>query len=213
MFLQYQTTGQHILIGTFLDSADGDTAETGLAISASDIRLWKGGVSEVAKNSGGAVHIDGGRYYCTLDDTDTNTLGNLEVNVHVSGSLAVKREFTVLPSNVYNSIIMGSDNLEVDTVKIYNSSNSASNLSTSAQQILPTTVTSEGSAPTVNQFNTLISEATANHFVGRRILFTDGALSGQATSVSGYNFIGGFGQFTVYSLTEAPASGDGVIIV
>jgi hypothetical protein len=213
MFLRYQTTGQHIAIGPFVDSTNGDTAKTGLSIANTEIWLWKGGIAETQKNSGDAVHISGGRYYCTLDATDTNTLGNMEVNIHVSGALAVRREYVVLPQNTYDSIVLGNDNLQVNTVKIYNDEVAASGLATSARTILPTKVTSEGLAPSTTQFNTPLSEATTNHFAGRRIHFTDGALSGQATSISGYVLSGGFGQFTVYALTEAPASGDSFTIV
>jgi hypothetical protein len=117
-FLRQSTAGQEILLGPFLDDTDGKTAETGLTIANTDIKLWKeGGTSESNKNSGGATHIASGRYYCVLDATDTNTLGNLEVNVHVAGALPVRRAFVVLAANVYDSLIAASDKLEVDNVQ------------------------------------------------------------------------------------------------
>lgn len=58
-----------------------------------------------------------------------------------------------------------------------------------------------------------INEATASHFNGRTLIFFKGALSGQATDITQYSLVGGLGQFTVTSLTEAPSSGDGFIIV
>lgn len=108
MFLRQSTASQEILLGPFVDPADGDTAVTGLTIANTDIKLFKHGASSQAnKNSGGATHDAGGYYVATLDATDSNTLGNLEVNVHVSGALAVKREYVVLPAAIYDCFIGG----------------------------------------------------------------------------------------------------------
>jgi len=80
MFLRQSTASQEITLGPFLDDTDGKTAETGLTIANTDIKLWKsGGTTESDKNSGGATHIAGGRYYAVLDATDTNTVGMLEI--------------------------------------------------------------------------------------------------------------------------------------
>ena len=114
MYLRQSTASQEIILGPFLDSGDGVTAETGLTIANTDIKLFKGGAtSEANKNSGGATHIASGRYYAVLDATDTDTLGNLVVNVVVSGALAVQSRFTVLPAAVYDAMIAGSGNLSV----------------------------------------------------------------------------------------------------
>jgi hypothetical protein len=118
MWLRQSTASQEILLGPFLDSTDGDTAETGLTIANTDIKLWKeGATTEANKNSGGATHIASGRYYAVLDATDTNTLGKLEVNVHVAGALAVRREYMVLPANVYDSLVLGTDTLDTNVTQ------------------------------------------------------------------------------------------------
>jgi hypothetical protein len=117
--LKQSTASQEVPLGYFLDSSDGDTAETGLTIANTDIKLWKAGASTLAnKNSGGATHIAGGVYYCTLDATDTNTLGPLIIFVHASGALAVRVECVVLAANVYDSLIGGSDYLDVNAAQI-----------------------------------------------------------------------------------------------
>ncbi len=75
-------------------------------------------------------------------------------------------------------------------------------------------VQSSGFTPQATGFQTdEIREATLNHFNGRTLIFFDGALSGQATDVTSYSLVDGVGQLTVTSLTEAPASGDGFIII
>lgn len=111
--LRQSTASQEIPLGFFLDSTDGDTEETGLTISNTDIWIWKtGATSLVNKNSGGATHMQNGIYYTVLDATDTNTLGPLVIFVHEAGALTVVFRGTVLPANVYDSLISGSDYLD-----------------------------------------------------------------------------------------------------
>jgi hypothetical protein len=116
--LRQSTASQEILLGPFLDDTDGKTAETALTIANTDIRVWKhGATTEASKNSGGATHIAGGRYYAVLDATDTDTVGNLEVNVHVAGALPVRRSFVVLPANVFDAMT-GADRLQVEAAEL-----------------------------------------------------------------------------------------------
>ena len=56
-----------------------------------------------------------------------------------------------------------------------------------------------------------ITEATADHFNGRIIIFTSGPLLNQATDITDYALKAGEGKFTVTALTEAP--GDNVTFV
>lgn len=120
-YLKQSTASQVVPIGPFLDEIDGNTEETALVIANTDIKINKAGAAAVDKNSGGAAHDQGGIYLITLDATDTDTLGTLDINVHVAGALYVQKRLTVLPANVYDSIIAGSDNLEVDIVSMLGS--------------------------------------------------------------------------------------------
>jgi len=105
MFLRKSTAAQTVQIGPFLDPSDPSIEMTGLTIAASDIKLHKqGATSRVSKNSGGATHMSSGYYYLTLDATDTNTVGQLEATVSVSGALPVTRRFQVLTGDVYDAI-------------------------------------------------------------------------------------------------------------
>jgi hypothetical protein len=108
MFLRHATNSQEVLLGRFLDPADGDSQVTGLTIANTDIKLFKhGAAAQVNKDSGGATHDAGAMYVATFNATDTDTLGNLEANVHVAGALPVKREFVVLPAAIYDCFIGG----------------------------------------------------------------------------------------------------------
>ncbi|MEY2690193.1 MAG: hypothetical protein RL375_4393 [Pseudomonadota bacterium] len=118
MFLRQSTASQEILLGPFVDATDGNTAETALTIANTDIKIWKAGATTLAnKNSGGATHISSGNYSAVLDATDTDTLGSGAIVVQVAGALAVRLPFTVLPANVFDSLIAGSDLLDTSVVQ------------------------------------------------------------------------------------------------
>lgn len=119
MKLRQSTASQEIPLGYFLDSTDGDTPMESLTIAAADIRLFKAGASAMAaKNSGGATHMEDGLYIATLDATDTNTLGALVIFVKVAGALPVRLECEVLAAQVYDSLVLGTDALQVDAIQV-----------------------------------------------------------------------------------------------
>lgn len=103
MYLKQSTASQSVLIGPFVDSTDGVTAETGLTIANTDIRLSANGGNMAAKTSGGGTHDEAGWYTITLDATDTATVGRLQLSVAVAGALPVWAEFQVLEENVYDA--------------------------------------------------------------------------------------------------------------
>lgn len=127
--MQYlkQNTAVDVLIGPFLDSSDGYTAETGVSPS---VKLSKNGQALAVKNDVTTpVHDADGYYNCELDATDTNTLGMLTLSVVGSAvSLPVRHEFMVVPANAYDSLVGGSDTLEVDVTAVSGDTTAANNL-------------------------------------------------------------------------------------
>ena len=112
-----QSTAADIGMGPFLDETDGKTAETALTITQPDIRLKKNGGAWAQKNAAQTLsHEEAGWYEVSLDTTDTNTLGQLIVAIHESGALPVWREFMVVPANVYDSLVGGTEWLEATTL-------------------------------------------------------------------------------------------------
>jgi hypothetical protein len=109
-FLRQSTASQNLTLPTFVDSTDGDTAETGLTIANTDIKLTKGfaATTQTNKNSGGATHIATGDYYATFDATDTDTVGPLKIKVKVSGALAVWMDCVVLEEATYDLLFASS---------------------------------------------------------------------------------------------------------
>ena len=113
ILLKQSTAGQEIPLGYFVDSTDGDTEEGALTIANTDIKIWKNGATTLAnKNSGGATHISNGVYYCTLDATDTNTLGPLVIWKNGATTLANKNSggaTSISSSGVYYCTLDATD--------------------------------------------------------------------------------------------------------
>jgi hypothetical protein len=101
-----QSTAVDVLIGPFVDSGDGYTAETGLTIAQADVRLSKNGQNMAQKNdSTTCVHDEIGYYNCELDATDTDTVGTLILAVDGDAtSLPVRHEFQVLDEVAYDAL-------------------------------------------------------------------------------------------------------------
>lgn len=107
-FLRQSTASQVRTIGPFVDDTDFKTAETGLTIANTDIKLMSNGGSSANKNSGGGTHRVNGVYSVTFDATDTATVGELTVSVVVSGALPVMKTFFVLEEAVFDALFASS---------------------------------------------------------------------------------------------------------
>lgn len=113
-----QSTAVSVVVGPFVDSTDGATPETGLTISQADCQLSKNAAAFAQKNNAtSASHLAGGHYSVPFSTTDTNTLGLLRLYVNESGALPVWQDFMVVPANVYDSLVGGSDTLNADVTQ------------------------------------------------------------------------------------------------
>jgi hypothetical protein len=91
---------------------------------------------------------------------------------------------------------------------------SATKLAASAGVIVLGTVDTTGFAPTTTEFEADdITEATADHYIGRVIIFRTGVLTFQATKITDYALSSGRAHFTVVALTEAAGNDDTFVIV
>lgn len=109
---------------------------------------------------------------------------------------------------------LSSGRLRVDVEAINASTAAAVRQALAAGTIIPGTVDTAGFSPTTTEFEADdITEATADHYNGRIIIFTSGALLGQATSISDYALATGRGHFTTPALTEAPANNGTFVII
>jgi hypothetical protein len=184
MFLRQSTASQEVLLGPFLDDTDGKTAETGLTIANTDIKIWKrGGTTESNKNSGGATHIASGRYYCVLDATDTDTVGELAINVHVSGALPVRLVCCVLEEAVFDSLFAAS--AAGYQVPIWSSASAAVNLSGTTIATSQVVASVSGAVGSVTG---AVGSVTGN--VG-------GNVTGSVGSISGVTFPSNFASLAI----------------
>ena len=118
MFLK-QSTAYTFRMGPFLDDTDGKTAETGLTIEDSHVRVSKAGGNFIDKNeSSNSSHDEAGFYIVVLDTTDTNTVGELLIAAHISGALPVFVTFQVVEEAIYDALFAASADLitKVDAI-------------------------------------------------------------------------------------------------
>ncbi len=120
-----QSTACTIMFGVFVDKTDGVTLETGAGIITSidhattGIFLSKNGAAAAIRHQGVTASVlDAyGMFKVTLDTTDTNTVGTLDVLMAEAATfLPVHKSFMVLPANVYDSL-MGTDLLDVNAAQ------------------------------------------------------------------------------------------------
>lgn len=185
-----------IRIGPFVDDTDFVTAETGLTIANTDIRISKNGGAFGAKNSGGGTHDENGWYSITLDTTDLSTSGPFKLYVNVSGAAPVWHEYHVLPTNYYNQLYGSSATLpQVNAYQIFNSQTAASALS-GIMAAVPSFVVQ--SSPTTTSCGTNLTETDDDFYVGRMVYFYDGS----ASLITGYD--GTTKALTYEEMTGAP---------
>lgn len=138
MLLVKQSTAITDKWGPFVDATDGVTPETALTIQKANVRLSKAGGNMAAASAdqgaadAGAPHDESGVYDGSLDATDTATLGRLRVDIQVSGAAPYFKEYMVLPANIYDSLIAGTDYQEVDILKFLGNDPSAAGIAEQA---------------------------------------------------------------------------------
>ncbi len=107
-----QSTSVDVNFGPFIDDTDFKSTLSGLSPSTS---ISKNGAAYGAGPTGS--HQSDGHYSITLSTTHTNTLGSLRVMCKATGALSVWRDFQVVPANVYDSLVGGSDTLQADVTQ------------------------------------------------------------------------------------------------
>ncbi len=104
MFLR-QSTVQTIRFGPFLDDTDFKTAETALTVAQADRQLSKDGPAFVQSGeTGNSTHDTDGWYSDDLTAADTNTVGELWLQVVVTGALPVWARYWVIEEATYDAL-------------------------------------------------------------------------------------------------------------
>ena len=173
-----------------------------------------GGVASVFMEHGSTLTID-----------NTNSAGTLTISGDTSGLTDNSAGTTVVVNYpTGNTIEVGgttqtaNDNgLDINAIKVITdalTAAAAAKLALSAGTIVAGTVSHDNTAASTTVFySDDITEATADHYNGRIIIFTSGDLIYQATDITDYELDTGEGKFTATALTEAPADNVTFIIV
>jgi hypothetical protein len=187
----------------------------------------------ITDNAGGAVTISAEAMFdhnSIIDTiaTDTGTTipaniataqADLDILTGADGATLATAQGNYAPAKVSDLGIVqtGDHTASIAAIKVITDAltfAAATKLAISAGTMLVGTVSYDNTAAT----NTIfycddITEATENHFNGRIVIFTSGAVQYQATDILAYELVSGEGKFTVTGMTEAPADNVTFIIV
>ncbi len=195
-------------VGTLIDTT-GLVPDTGRTVTnvTQIVVLKEGGAALTSIIANTFTHLANGVYKQALTAADTNTVGKLDYHLSATTCQPQHREFMVVPANIYDSLL-GNDLYDVNIDQINQVSTPANNLRYMATAAVLFTVQA-GSSTSVIETN--LASAVNTFYVGRTLLFTSGALSGQAAEITAYN--GATKEITCSVLTSAPANGDTAVIV
>lgn len=210
-----QSTAYTFRLGPFLDSTDAKTRKTALSITQATRLLSKAGAAYAQSAQSGTLSHDAVGYYtCTLASGDFDTLGELNLDVDIATALVVKKDFLVVTTDTYNALMGSGNGLLANINAINGVTSAAAKLALASGEFYTFTVSNTGFTPIATEFEAGdLSTAGTDHFKGRTIIFTSGALKGQATDITAYSVVGGRGHFTVTALNAAPSNGmTGLII-
>src|SRR5678809_445704 len=125
-------TAVRVTVGPFLDKTDGVTPETALTVTSCKLTLMvdDGNVPTLVLDtnptaSGGAndmVHVtgdDAGFYDLELAAANVNYLGRAMLAItDAAVHCPVFHEFMILPAMIYDSLVLGTDDLDTNVTKI-----------------------------------------------------------------------------------------------
>lgn len=114
MNLAKQSTAKTFLLGPILD-ADG-VAKTDEVVAS--IKVTKNGTVGAPNGSSTLTHDHAGTYKYVANAGDIDTLGEVEFTLNSGTNAMAPVKFQVVPANVYDSLVAGSDDLDVNVETI-----------------------------------------------------------------------------------------------
>ena len=194
-----------------VDATDHTTPETGLSFSAGDLKVGKNGAAE-ANHAGSVTEYGGGLYYYEFTSGEVDTIGFVTFRLNKTGV-----DGSVFVAQVINQPINGNLNCDVQAINglTVPADKLAIAMSTEVTGAVDTgTFTpTNGSGALVFEASS-ITEQTTDHYKGRSIIFTSGAMTDQAVTITGYQWsVNSKAKFTCSQATETPANTDSFIIV
>ena len=208
-------TATVITVGPFLDKTDGFTPEVALTATNEHATLMvdNAGTPTLALDadltaSGGSndfVHItndDAGYYSLELAAANVNYLGGALLSInYATDHLPVFHEFTILPANVYDSLIPGTDLLDVNV-----SQQAGTSITTLTGGYPSLGIVDSGTAQSVDSTHIQLRSAAAfadGELVGTTVVITSASTgAGQARVITDYT--GSTDSATVDTWTTTP---------
>ncbi len=194
-----------------------DTGTDGVVLAADAITAAK-----IADNAIATEHLATGAISADTLATDTITAAKIAANAITSSEIAdgaiTVAKITALDSTAWGNAqnffdttgwVGGTIKLTADMVKISGDATAADNLEEGATVIV-TGLAETGTLSTTVMTSDL-TEATDDHYIGRTVIWTTGALAGQASDITDY--LGSTGQLTYSTVTDVPSNGDAFVIV
>lgn len=156
-------------------------------------------------NEATEVATSSGHYYLDLTSSEMNA-DCVVVQVKSSTTNAVTRTITLYPQEA--------GDIKVDTQSVNGSSQAAVNMALAAAGMVPCTVDDTAFSPTNTTFETsTLTDAAADYYKDRVVLFTSGGLIRQMSRVTASALQSGRTRFTVVGLTSAPANGNAFLLI
>jgi len=217
-----------------LDEADATALLAAIAAKVEAFLINEGDATATLAAIGAAVktavEAAGSHLALILEDTGTTipvTLSTISGYVDCLPVTLDGSTFTSLPAVVTDAASRTASKADVSALALASvctearlavltalTSAAATKIALSAGTIVSGTVSHDNTAATTTVFYASdITEATADHYNGRIVIFTSGALQYQATDITDYALESGEGKLTVTALTEAPADNSTFIIV
>lgn len=121
-----QSTAQTVPVGPFLSKADGVTPITSATLGNSGNKVavvWKRGVTATVNvHTLTFTHLSAGMYSLAFTSGIPDTLGEMRLYISDTDShYQVWEDFCVVPANVFDAMVLGSDYLQVDAQAIEDS--------------------------------------------------------------------------------------------
>ena len=117
--LKQSTASQEVAIGPALLDTDGKSIISTLTnIDAANIYIHKTGAATLVTVGATAAYSTKGCFVWTADATDTATAGPAVLWAFATNALPLRAELLILPSQVYDSLVAGTDDLQVDIEQI-----------------------------------------------------------------------------------------------
>ena len=209
-----QTTVDAIQAKT--DNLPSDPADQSLIITATNSLASTLGTPALASMSADIAAIQAKTVNLPPDPADQSLV--IAATDSLASTLGTTATAAGTAATVVSSVVHGNAALKtlIDSVQVVTAaltSGAAAKLALSTGEMYAGSVDNTV-APTATVFEAdNITEATADHFKDRTVIFTSGALKGQARVITAYSLVAGRGRFTVAALTEAPANNDQFLII